>query len=322
MDRRTFGKVSACVAGGVLAPQILRAQPALPSVVKIIVPFSPGGSNDVFARALAEQLSDDMKVSFIVENKPGAGGATGSAQVAKSAPDGATLLLSSNSMVTGNVVQAKPPFDAATSFTTLAILNKGPSLIIVSGASKYNDLPAFFEGMKKGEVKNYGSAGIGTNAHMATEMLNYALKTNVVHVPYKGIANVAVDLIGNNVDMVITTAASVSGQLRSGHLKAIGVTSREPSAFFKDLKPVAEFLPNYDVESWWGVFAPANMPQPLAELLNRKINEMSRKPKMADLYKNESTTPVNMSLAQARKFVADEKDKWLLVAKTRNIQPI
>lgn len=322
MDRRTFGKVSVCAAGGMLAPQILRAQPTLPSIVKIVVPFSPGGSNDVFARALAEQLSDELKINVIVENKPGAGGATGSALVAKAAPDGATLLLSSNSMVTSNVVQAKPPFDAATSFTTLAILNKGPSLIIVSGTSKYNDLPSFFDGMKKGEVKNYGSAGIGTNAHMATEMLNYALKTNVVHVPYKGIANVAVDLIGNNVDMVITTGASVSGQLRSGHLKAIGVTSREPSPFFKDLKPVAQYLPNYDVESWWGVFAPANLPLPIAEMLNRKINEISRKPKMADLFKNESTTPVNMSLEQARKFVADEKDKWQLVARSRNIQAV
>lgn len=323
MDRRSFGKISAGMAAGMLAPQLVKAQPtSLPSLVKIVVPFSPGGSNDVFARALAEQLADEMKITFIVENKPGAGGATGSAQVAKAPADGATLLLTSNSIVTSNVLQAKPPYDVLNSFTHLAILNKGPSLIIVKGDSKYKDLPSLFEGMKKGDVANFGSAGIGTNAHMAGEMLNFALKTEVLHVPYKGISNVALDIVGNNLDMVITTAASVSGQLRSGHLKALGVTSRDASAFFKDLKPVAAYLPNYDVESWWGVFAPPKMPQAIAEIFNRKIIEVARKAKMTELFKNESTTPVSMSLDQVRKFVAVEKDKWALVAKSRNIQPV
>jgi tripartite-type tricarboxylate transporter receptor subunit TctC len=290
--------------------------------VKIVVPFAPGGSNDVFARALAEQLSDDMKVTFLVENRPGAGGATGSAQVSKSAPDGATLLLTSNSITTNNALQAKPPFDVATSFTHLAILNKGPSLVIVNNNSKYNDLPSLFDAMKKGAVKNYGSAGIGTNAHLAGEMLNFGLKTEVTHVPYKGIAAIANDIIGNEIDFVITTSASVSGQLKGGYLKAIGVTSPEVSPFFKDLKPVADFIPKYEVESWWGVFAPPRMPAPLADFLNRKINEMTRKPRMAELFKNESTMAVNMDVDQARRFVAAEKEKWVAVAKSRKIEPI
>ena len=322
MDRRQFSKLATLAAGGVLLPQALRAQAGLPSLVKIVVPFAPGGSNDIFARALAEQLTEDMKINFIVENRPGAGGATGSAQVSKGAPDGATLLLTSNSITTNNAVQAKPAFDVATSFTHLAILNKGPSLVIVNGNSKYNDLPGLFDAMKKGVVKNYGSAGVGTNAHLAGEMLNFGLKTEVIHVPYKGIANVATDIIGNQLDFVITTSASVGGQLRGGYLKAIGVTSPEASPFFKGLKPVAEFIPSYEVESWWGVFAPPKMPAALAELLNRKINEITRRPRMAELFKNESTTPVSMDLEQARKFVAAEKDKWVAVAKSRKIEPI
>lgn len=323
MDRRQFSKWATFAAtSGVLMPSALRAQAALPSLVKIVVPFAPGGSNDVFARVLAEQLSDDMKINFVVENRPGAGGTTGSALVSKAAPDGGTLMLTSNSITTNNAVQAKPAFDVATSFTHLAILNKGPSLVIVNSNSKYNDLPSLFDAMKKGLVKNYGSAGIGTNAHLAGEMLNFGLKTEVTHVPYKGIANVATDIIGNELDFVITTSASVSGQLKAGYLKAIGVTSPEVSPFFKDLKPVSNFIPKFEVESWWGVFGPPRMPAPLADLLNRKINEMTRKPRMADLFKNESTTAVNMDLDQARRFVAAEKEKWVAVAKSRKIEPI
>lgn len=322
MDRRQFSKMATLAAGGVLLPQAALAQAALPGLVKIVVPFAPGGSNDVFARALAEQLSADMKINFIVENRPGAGGATGSAQVSKAAPDGATLLLTSNSIATNNAVQVKPPFDVATSFKHLAILNKGPSLIIVNGNSKYNDLPSLFDAMKKGAIRNYGSAGVGTNAHMAGEMLNFGLNTDVTHVPYKGIANVATDIIGNDIDFVITTSASVAGQLKGGYLKAIGVTSPEASPFFKGLKPVAEFIPKYEVESWWGVFAPPKLPGALAELLNKKINEITSRSRMSELFKNEATTSVAMDLEQARQFVAAEKDKWVAVANSRKIERI
>lgn len=322
MNRRGFGRLSSGLAAGLMAPGLVKAQATLPSLIKIVVPFAPGGSNDVFARALAEVLGPELKTTFIVENRPGAGGVMGSGQVVKAPADGSTLLLTSNSIVTGNVVQAKPPFDLVNSFTHLAILNRGPSLIFVKGDSKYTDLPSLFDAMRKGEVRNYGSAGIGTNAHLAGEMLNYALKTEVVHVPYRGIANVAVDIIGNNVDMTITTPASVSGQMRSGHLKALGVTSPQVSPFFPGLKPVAEFLPGYEVESWWGVFAPPRTPAAIADTLNRKINEMVMKSRMADLFKNESTTPVNFSVEQVRKFVGDERDKWLAIAKARNIQPV
>jgi tripartite-type tricarboxylate transporter receptor subunit TctC len=322
MDKRSFAKAAVCLTGSALLPKFNYAQDRLPSIVKIIVPFSAGGSNDVFARALAEQLTQELKTSFIVENKPGAGGSMGSAQVAKATPDGATLLLTSNSIVTNNAVLEKPAFDPVNSFKHIAILNKGPSLLIVSGKSKYKDLPSFIAAAKNGEISNYGSAGIGSSAHMATEMLNYGLKTDILHVPYKGISNVVVDIIGNNIDMVITTSASVSGQLKFGQLKALGVTSPEASPFFKDLKPISDYVKGYDVEAWWGVFAPAQTPQWMAEMLNKKINEISQKKQMTELFKNEGTTPANIDLEQIKNFVLAEQKKWKFIAKSRQIKPL
>lgn len=322
MDRRKFAKFSACFASASLFPHLSAASGTLPKVIKIVVPFSPGGSNDVFARALADQLGQELKTTFIVENKPGAGGAMGSAQVAKGPADGATLLLTSNSIVTSFAVTAKPNFDPRTSFEHIAILNRGPSMLITHKSTAYNDLPGFFEAVKQKKVTTYGSAGIGSSAHLAGEMLNDGLKSDLLHVPYKGISNVAVDIAGNNLDMVITTPASVSGQIKMGLLKPLGVTTATASEFFPNLKPVAEYIPNYEVEAWWGVFAAANTPSWIVELLNAKINEVAAKSTLKNLFKNESTVPTNFNLEETKAFVLKDQERWKTIAKNRNIKLI
>jgi tripartite-type tricarboxylate transporter receptor subunit TctC len=310
------------VAGGLMLPGLVRANSALPGLIKIVVPFSPGGSNDVFARALAQQISQTLNVNCIVENKAGAGGAIGAMQVARSTPDGSTLLLTSNSMITSYVVQANPMIDPIRSFAHVAILNKGPSLMVVSGASPYREMPDFIEAVKAGRVQNYGSAGIGSSAHLAGEMLNHALGSNIAHVPYRGMSNVAIDLTANSLDFVITTVASVSGQLRTNQLKAIAVTSPEPSPFFPRLPPMAQHLPGYDVEAWWGVFAPAGTAPELLAILNQSINKISSNSSMVELFKQEATAPTNMGLGEIEKFLIAERDKWGNIAKSRKIEPI
>ena len=322
MDRRTFKKVAAAFSTSVLFPNLARANNPLPKVVKIVVPFSPGGSNDVFARALADQLSQELSTTFIVENKPGAGGAMGSAQVAKSAPDGSTWLLTSNSIVTSYAVTAKPTYHPSTSFEHVAILNRGPCLVVVNSKRSYQGLESFFTDAKKGNIKNYGSAGIGSSAHLAGEMLNDGLKTEMLHVPYKGIANVAVDIAGDNVDMVITTPASVSGQIKAGVLRPIGVTSLENSHFFPKMEPVSQYINNYSVEAWWGVFTPAGTPKNIVEFMNKKINEVASKQSMSKLFQNESTIATSLTLDEARKFVINDQERWKQIAKNRNIQSI
>lgn len=322
MDRRSFAKFSACFAGASLFPHLSAASGKLPKIVKIVVPFSAGGSNDVFARALAEQLGQELKTTFIVENKPGAGGAMGSAQVAKGPADGANLLLTSNSIVTSFAVTAKPSYDPRSSFQHIAILNRGPSMLVTHNNTSYKDLPGFIEAVKSQKVTTYGSAGIGSSAHLAGEMLNDGLKSDLLHVPYKGISNVAIDIAGNNLDMVITTPASVSGQIKMGLLKPLGVTSATTSDFFPKLKPVAEYIPQYEVEAWWGVFAAADTPRWMVEMLNAKINEVAARPTLKNLFEKESTVPTSFNLEEAKAFVVKDQERWKTIAKNRKIKLI
>lgn len=322
MDRRSFAKFSAAFAGASLFPHLSAASGKLPKIVKIVVPFSAGGSNDVFARALAEQLGQELKTTFIVENKPGAGGAMGSAQVAKGPADGANLLLTSNSIVTSFAVTAKPSYDPRSSFQHIAILNRGPSMLVTHNNTSYKDLPGFIEAVKSQKVTTYGSAGIGSSAHLAGEMLNDGLKSDLLHVPYKGISNVAIDIAGNNLDMVITTPASVSGQIKMGLLKPLGVTTANTSEFFPKLKPVAEYIPQYEVEAWWGVFAAADTPRWMVEMLNAKINEVAARPTLKNLFEKESTVPTSFNLEEAKDFVVKDQERWKTIAKNRKIKLI
>ncbi len=320
MDRRLFNKYAAAAAASTIALESAHAQNRLPATVKIIVPFTAGGSNDVFARALAQKMPVESGVQIIVENRPGAGGASGSAFVAGSPGDGANILIGSNSMVMNAVVQTSPQYDPVTSFKTVAILNRGPNFILVSKNSKYNDLQSLFAAMKSGEVRNYGSAGIGSAAHLFTEMLNRELNSSVQHVPYKGIAPAITDMIGGNIDIVIATPASSSGQLKGGYIKALGVTSAEPSPFFPELMPCTKLLPNFVAESWWGIFASAKTRPELVQYLNQLIQTACKDPYMVDMFTREATTPVNMNTKVAADFVASEKDKWGRVARSRNIR--
>lgn len=292
----------------------------LPSVVKIIVPYSAGGSNDVFGRALAQKLSAIIKTNVVVENKPGAGGATAASMVAASPGDGSHLLIGSNSMVMNAVIQTHPQYDPVSSFKTISILNMGPSLILVGKNSKYHDLKSLFEGMKKGEVQNYGSAGIGSAAHLITEMLNRELNSSVQHVPYRGITNALTDMIAGNVDLVIATPASSNGQIKAGYVKGLGITSLKPSPFYPDLPTFSEFLPNFEAESWWGIFATAKTPAPLVEYLNKAIVAACQDQFMLDVFKREGTVPAGMNMQEAGSFVASEKDRWGKVATSRNIR--
>lgn len=298
------------------------AQPDIkvPSVVKIIVPYSAGGSNDVFARALAQKLSSIIKTNIVVENKPGAGGATAATMVANSPGDGANLLIGSNSMVMNAVIQANPQYDPVSSFKTISILNTGPSLVLVGKNSKFNDLKSLFEAIKKGEVKNYGSAGIGSAAHLITEMLNRELNSSIQHVPYRGITNALTDMISGNVDLVIATPASANGQIKAGYVKALGITSLKPSPFYPGLDTFAELIPNFEAESWWGIFASAKTPAPFVEFLNKSIVAACQDQFMQDVFKREGTVPVSMNMQEAAKFVAGEKERWGKVARSRNIR--
>jgi tripartite-type tricarboxylate transporter receptor subunit TctC len=304
-----------------LGATALRAQePTLPRVIKIVVPFSPGGSNDLFARALGQKLTVKLGVTVIVENKPGASGAIGAQSVAMAEPDGATLLLNSVSFTTNAAVAAKLPYDPIKSFAPIALLNRGPMLLIVGNATPFKTSDDVLKAIRSpAKDINYGSAGLGSIGQMASELLNSTTGGHAVHVPYKGISNAVADMMGGNLQIMITTAASVAGPLKGGMIRPVAVTSPRRSAFMPELPALAEAVPGYSVESWWGVFAPAKTPKPVIDRLNREIRAVADTPEMRELFARESTEPSNMTPEQFGEYVQAEVSKWRKLAHERNI---
>lgn len=320
IDRIRFGLVLILGLSCWLAPGTGACETAtIPPVIRMIVPFTPGASNDVFARALSEQLSAKLGITVIVENKPGAGGIIGSAEVARAKPDGATLLFSSNSFVTRAAVEEKLPFDPRKSFTPIAMVAQGAMLLVVSNETPFQNVKELIAAAKTQQI-NYGSAGIGSIGQMAAELFNSMAGINMNHVPYKGITGVLTDMIGGRIEAMITAPASIGGALKGKQIRAIAVTSAAPSSYFPDLPTVSQDFPGYEVDVWFGVYAPANMPASLAQALNQAIREVSATPKMREVFAKEASSPSDLTAKEFAAYVDRELDMWVKLAKTRGIK--
>ncbi len=321
MQRNLFSSVlRACLTAGLLvaAGTTCAQNNSLPPVIRMVVPFSPGASNDVFARALSEQLAKKLGVSVLVENKPGAGGIIGSAEVARAKPDGATLLFSSNSFVTRAVVDEKLPFDPRTSFVPVAMVAQGAMLLVVGNDTPYRSASELIVDAKTKNI-NYGSAGIGSIGQMSTELLNNQAGINMTHIPYKGISGVLTDMIGGRVQAMITTPASLGGAIQGNQVRVLAVTSSTQSKFFPGLPTVAQTVPGFLVDVWWGVYAPANTPAALVERLNNAIREVSKTEKMRALFAKEASEPSEMNAKEFAAYVDQELEKWQKLARERGI---
>lgn len=306
----------AVILGALLAAQLASAQPAL---VRLVVPFPPGGSNDVIARAMAPQLAKRLATSVIVENKAGAAGVIGSDAVAKAPADGSHLLLTSSTFLTTAATQAKLPYDPLAAFTPVAMVAEGPMLLAVP-ADKPIRTPADLVAAAKARpgALNYGTAGVGSIAHLATELLNGAAGVQTTHVPYKGAGPALIDLAAGQIDLMISNYSSLVPQMKSGKVRAIAVTSARPSPAFPDLPPIAAAVPGYGIEIWVSVFAPAGMPAGLVERLNKEINEISASPELRTFLDPDGAQPVALKpaaiaermkqdLAQLKRIAAERK---------------
>jgi len=308
--------LGACLS---VAPVLAQETP-LPKLIKIIVPFSPGASNDLFGRALAQRMSARLGTTVIVENKPGAGGAIGAEVVARGEPDGSILMLSSNSFTTNAAMTAKLPYDMNKSFVPVAMVAKASMIVVVSANSPYKTLPQAIEAMRDPKLKlNYGSAGVGSLAHIATELFHSMAGTTALHVPYKGVSNAITDMLGNNIQIMITTVASVGEQIKAGKLRSLAVTSLERSQSMPEIPIVADYVSGYTVEGWWGVFAPGATPKPIVDRLNGVIRTITEQPDMRKLLAQESADPVPMNSAEFNTYYTDEILKWKKVARERNL---
>ncbi|MBV6305702.1 tripartite tricarboxylate transporter substrate binding protein [Candidimonas humi] len=298
---------------------IAQAKVDIPNVVRIIVPFSPGASNDTFGRAIAKKLTEATGKSFIVENKPGAGGTIGTNEVAKSKGDGATLLFSSSSVVT-NTVGRKLSYNLLKDLAPISVVSTGPMVLVASKASGLKTLDDLKQALHSGKHMTYGTPGLGSIAHLASELLMARSGGKFQNVPYKGVSNAVVDMVGGRVDFMISTPASILGQMKSGDLVTLGVTSAQPSPFLPNVKPVADIYPRYTVDVWWAFFAPSGTPKELLDFYNKCINQAISSKDMADMFARESTQAMHMSTAESRKFIDADYKKWHDLAKARHIK--
>ena len=322
LDNERRRMVCKAVAALTLAPAAAWAQQRLlPPMVKMIVPFSPGAANDLFARALAKRISTRLNTNVIVDNRPGGGGSIGTLEAARSAPDGATTLLTSVSFATDAAIKKKLPYDPIRSFTPVAMVARGPMLVVVNGRSRFKTLDQLVaEGKAPNASVTYGSAGPGSIAHMSTELLNTLARTSLRHVPYRGVANAVTDLLGGQIDMLITTVASVRGHIQSGALRGLATTSARRSRLADNLAPVSETVPGYAVEAWWGVFAPAKTADATVQALNAEIVLAGKSSEFRELYEREGTEAGAMSSAEFAAFVQEELGRWRRLADTRKIE--
>src|SRR5512134_3033483 len=263
----------AAIAAASLGPVSPAAgQAPLPKTIRIVVPFSAGGSNDVIARAVAAPLSARLGVTVIVENKAGAAGVLGADAVAKSPRDGSVLLLTSSTFLTAAATQRQLPYDPIAAFTPVAMVGQGPLVLAVPASATFKSPNDVLEAARsKPGAINYGSAGVGSVGHLATELVSDAAKVQLTHVPYKGAANAALDLAGGQIQLMLSSYSTLAPLVKSGKVRPLAVTSKEPHPAFTDLPPLASAVPGYAIDIWVGVFAPAGTPPALVERLNREI---------------------------------------------------
>lgn len=289
--------------------------------ITLVVPYPPGGSNDVFARLVAKEVGDTLKQPIIIENRPGASGNTGTAFVTKAPADGYTLVAVSSSMTTNAAVQPKMPFDPVKNLAPIAMLAKGPMVVAVNNEFPASNPEELIKAVKANPGKfNYATSGTGSVNHMATEYLSSMVPGfEITHIPYKGQGPAVTDVVGNQVQMLISSGPSILPMIRNGKLKAVGITSLQPSPIAPDLKPVSSAVPGFEFELWWGMLAPAGTPSAVIAKLNAAVNQALAKPELKDHFLREGALVTPITSAQFGEVISNDVARWKKLAKSNNI---
>jgi tripartite-type tricarboxylate transporter receptor subunit TctC len=291
--------------------------------IKIIVPFPPGGGVDVVARLIAPRLSESLSQSVIIENRPGAGGSVGATAVAQSPHDGYTLLLGTGSTHGTNPnVYTKLGYDAVRDFAPVALITSAPLVLVVN-----NDVPvkAATELIALAKAKpgalSFGSYGTGSNNHLIAELLNTMAGIETTHIPYRGSAPMMTDLIGGRIQFAFDGVATTVGYIRSGTVRALGVSSARRSAVLPDLPTIAESaVPGFDADAWFALFAPTGTPKAAVDLLNSKVNAALAAAEVREGFLKLGNEPVGGGPEVLAAKVQSELQKWTTIVRDKNIR--
>lgn len=305
------------VAGSTLA------QAPNENVLKVVVPYPPGGTTDILGRILAERLGDKLKLTAITENRPGAGGNIGAALVAKSKPDGNTLMVTAVSTpAIAHSLYSNLTYDVRKDLAPVAVMGSLPFVLLVSNKLPVKNTADLLKLAKEkpGQI-NFGSAGIGTTAHLAGELFKSSAGIDIVHVPYKGNGPALADIMGGHLDMMFDFLPSALQLVKAGKVRALGVTSTSRSQTMPDVPTIAESgVPGYEVLSYFGVFAPGGTPKPVIAKLNAEINSVSQSAEHRARLQAEGVEPAAETPEWFANYLNAEIEKWGKVIRQANVK--
>ena len=322
-SRRQAAQLALALPLGLAAPRLGRSAGYPDRPVKIIVPFAPGGGTDIVSRVLAEGMAPGLGQAVLVDNRPGAGTIIGSEVVAKSPPDGYTLLMATFAHAVNPSVQPNLPYDTARAFAPVVLVGRSPNLLVVPASSPIGDLAGLLARAKAkpGEL-TYGSFGNATSSHLAGALFCHLAKVDMTHVPYRGSAPAVTDLLAGRIDTMFATATGVSQHVWEGRLRAIAVTSAERSPAFPGLPSVAEAgVPGYVAESWYGLYVPAGTPAEVIGRLNEAANAAARTETFTRSVAEEGLRVVGGPPAALADYVRGEQARWAGVVRAAGIKP-
>lgn len=310
VSRRTLLQALAASISGSALHVSAQSYPAKP--VRIVVPFTPGGSNDVLGRVLAQKLGEIWNQSVIVENKPGASGNIGADLVAKSPPDGLNLLIAANNILAMNsALFSKMPFDPMKDLQSVTLLGWVPVVLVARSTLNVGTVSELVElARKQPGGLTYASSGLGSPQHLSAELFKSLAHVNIVHVPYKGAAPGITDMLGGQVDMMFGAINSLLPHIRSGKLKALGIAGKSRLRSMPDVPTIAESVPGYESDIWIGLSAPAGMRPEVLQKINRDVRTVLSMPDVKEKLAEQGIDAAPTSSAEMAKLVTADAARW------------
>ena len=310
--------LAAALALGAAMPAAL-AQSSKP--IRLVVPFPAGGATDLFARTLSQKMGERLGTSIVIDNKPGAGGSLGSDIAAKATADGQTLLFTTTSTHSiGPAIGAKLPYDTVRDFTPITHVGNAPSIMLVPNSSPAKTVKEWIEYAKKNPGKlNYASSGNGTIVQLTAELFKAQAGVFVTHIPYKGTGLAIPDLVAGQLDVLFDSLPTGMPHVRDGRLRALAVTTLKRTPLAPDLPPVADTLPGFESNTWFGLYGPKGLPAEVVNRVNTAANQALSDPEVRAKLTTLGIEPVTSTPAQFAKMVADDQAKWKRIIAERKI---
>jgi len=306
------------VAAVALAAPLQAAAQRYPSKpVRIVVPFGAGGPADIYARVLAQRLQESLGQSFVVEDRPGAGSIIGTDIVAKSAPDGYTLLVMSNTHTVNETLVPKKPFVLMKDFVPVVPINYSDLLLVVHPslpAKSVKELVALAKAKPRG--LNYASSGTGTPYHMAGELFKALAGVDIVHVPHKGSGEARTSVISGQVEMMLDAITTMAPIARAGRVRALGTSGSKRSTVMPEIPTIAEAgVKGYETTIWIGIMAPAGTPRQITELINAEVTKITNRPDVRKVWNDQGAQPMTLTTGEFEKYLVADIAKWAKVVK-------